>query len=53
MQSQLNRLLVSYKGHVGRVELSDSMENFNIKLYHSAGNEISLNQLNDISLPAL
>lgn len=43
MQSQLNRLLVSYKGHVGRVELSDSMENFNIKLYHSAGNEISLN----------
>ena len=46
MQSQLNRLLVSYKGHVGRVELSDSMENFNIKLYHSAGNEISLNQLN-------
>lgn len=33
MQSQLNRLLVSYKGHVGRVELSDSMENFNIKLY--------------------
>ena len=24
MQSQLNRLLVSYKGHVGRVELSDS-----------------------------
>lgn len=49
MQSQLNRLLISYKGHVGRVELSDSMENFNIKLYHSAGNEISLNQLNAAS----
>ena len=49
MQSQLNRLLVSYKGHVGRVELPDSMENFNIKLYHSAGNEISLNQLNAAS----
>lgn len=46
MQSQLNKLLVSYKGHVSRVELSDSMENFNIRLYHSAGNEISLNQLN-------
>ena len=46
MQSQLNKLLVSYKGHVARVELSDSMENFNIRLYHSAGNEISLNQLN-------
>lgn len=49
MQSQLNKLLVSYKGHVGRVDLSDSMENFNIKLYHSAGNEISLNQLNAAS----
>ena len=49
MQSHLNKLLVSYKGHVARVELSDSMENFNIKLYHSAGNEISLNQLNAAS----
>ena len=49
MQSQLNKLLVSYRGHVARVELSDSMENFNIRLYHSAGNEISLNQLNAAS----
>lgn len=49
MQSQLNKLLVSYKGHVARVELSDSMGNFNIRLYHSAGNEISLNQLNAAS----
>lgn len=49
MQQQLNNLLVSYKGHVGRVELSDSMENFNIKMYHTAGNEISLNQLNAAS----
>lgn len=49
MQSQLNKLLVSYKSHVSLVELSDNMENFNIKLYHSAGNEISLNQLNAAS----
>lgn len=49
MQQQLNTLLVSYKGHIGRVELSDSMENFNIKLFHTAGNEISLNQLNAAS----
>lgn len=49
MQQQLNRLLLSYKGHVGRVELSDSMENFNIRMYHTAGNEISLNQLNAAS----
>ena len=49
MQQQLNRLLVSYKGHIGKVELSDSMENFNIKIYHTKGNEISLNQLNAAS----
>ena len=46
---QLNRLLVSYKGHIGRVELSDSMENFNIKIFHTKGNEIYLNQLNAAS----
>lgn len=49
MQQQLNKLLVSYKGHVTKVELSDSIEQFNIKLYHTAGNEISLNQLNAVS----
>lgn len=49
MQQQLNNLLVSYKGHIGRIELSDSMGNFNIKMYHTAGNEISLNQLNAAS----
>lgn len=49
MQQQLNNLLVSYKGHVAKVELSDSIEQFNIKLYHTAGNEISLNQLNAAS----
>lgn len=46
---QLNRLLVSYKGHIGRVELSDSMENFNIRIFHTKGNQISLNQLNAAS----
>lgn len=49
MQQQLNKLLVSYKGHVAKVELSDSIEQFNIKLYHTAENEISLNQLNAAS----
>lgn len=49
MQQQLNRLLVSYKDHIGRVELSDSMENFNIKIFHIKGNQISLNQLNAAS----
>lgn len=49
MQQQLNNLLVSYKGHIGRVEVSDSMENFNIRIFHTKGNEISLNQLNAAS----
>ncbi|MBD5214976.1 MAG: AAA family ATPase [Bacteroidales bacterium] len=49
MQQQLNRLLISYKGHIGRVELSDSMENFNIRIFHTKGNQISLNQLNAAS----
>lgn len=30
MQQQLNKLLVSYKGHVAKVELSDSIEQFNL-----------------------
>lgn len=49
MQQQLNTLLVSYKGCIARVEVSDSMQNFDIKLYHKAGNQISLNHLNAAS----
>lgn len=49
MQEQLNNLLLSYKGYIERVELSDNLDNFTIRLYHKAGNEISLNQLNAAS----
>ncbi len=49
MKQQLNKLLISYKGCIAKVELADSMENFTIRLYHKAGNEISLNQLNAAS----
>lgn len=49
MKDQLNKLLISYKGCIAKVELSDRMENFTIRLYHKAGNEISLNQLNAAS----
>lgn len=49
MQQQLNNLLSSYKGFISRVELSDRLDNFSIKLYHREGNEISLNQLNAAS----
>lgn len=49
MKEQLNKLLISYKGCIAKVELSDRMENFTIRLYHKAGNEISPNQLNAAS----
>ena len=49
MQQQLNNLLISYKGCIAKVELSESVEHFDIKLYHKAGNLISLNQLNAAS----
>ncbi|MCD8290321.1 MAG: AAA family ATPase [Prevotella sp.] len=49
MQQKLNKLLIAYKGHVARVEISESIDKFGIKLYHTKGNEISLNQLNAAS----
>ncbi|MBR5199623.1 MAG: AAA family ATPase [Bacteroidales bacterium] len=49
MKEQLNKLLISYKGCIGKVVLSDNLQNFTLKLYHKAGNEISLNQLNAAS----
>lgn len=49
MKEQLNKLLISYKNCISKVELSDSKQNFSIKLFHKAGNEISLNQLNAAS----
>ena len=49
MQELLNKLILPYKDHIARVELSEELEDFSIKLYHTAGNEISLNQLNAAS----
>jgi DNA sulfur modification protein DndD len=49
MKEQLNKLLLSYKDCIAKVELSDNIETFSIKLYHKQGNEISLNQLNAAS----
>ena len=49
MLEQLNKLLLSYKDQIARVEIGDTMENFTIKLFHKAGNEISLGQLNTAS----
>ena len=49
MCEQLNEYLLSYQNHIDRVELSESLENFSIKMFHKAGNEISLNHLNAAS----
>ncbi len=49
MQRQLNEMLVSYKDHIGKVTISESIDNFNIKMYHTSGNEISLDNLNAAS----
>ena len=49
MMTQLNNLLLSYKGCIGSVVLSDNLQNFSLKLYHKHGNEISLSQLNAAS----
>lgn len=49
MRRQLNRMLVSYKDHIGRVEISSTMDDFNIRMFHTSGNEISLDNLNAAS----
>lgn len=48
MREYLNVNLVTYRGTIGRVELSqnDDDENIQFKMYHQNGNEIYLNQLN-------
>ncbi|MDY4842858.1 MAG: DNA sulfur modification protein DndD, partial [Prevotella sp.] len=49
MTELLNVLLLSYKNSIDRVELSDSLDDFYIRMYHKAGNEISLAHLNAAS----
>lgn len=49
MKRELNMMLPSYQDNIDRVELSDSLDDFTIKLYHKAGNEISLSHLNAAS----
>lgn len=49
MKQQLNKLLLAYEGCIERVELSDTLEQFNIRLFHTHGNEISLTNLNAAS----
>lgn len=49
MRRELNLMLPSYQDNIDRVELSESLDDFTIRLYHKAGNEISLGHLNAAS----
>ncbi len=49
MMEDLNANLEAYKDVIKKVELSEDLKNLNFKLYHKAGNEIFLSQLNTAS----
>lgn len=46
MKEKLNKNLIAYKDTIGRVDLSQDLDDIAFKLYHKNGNEIFLNQLN-------
>jgi DNA sulfur modification protein DndD len=49
MKQDLNLNLAAYRDVIERVELSEDLRDLSFKLYHKAGNEIYLNQLNTAS----
>ncbi|MEI6138354.1 MAG: AAA family ATPase [Mariniphaga sp.] len=49
MKRDLNINLTAYRDVIDRVELSENLTNLTFKIYHKAGNEIYLNQLNTAS----
>ena len=49
MKADLNINLAAYENVIEKVELSESLTNLTFKLFHKAGNEIYLNQLNTAS----
>lgn len=49
MRADLNKNLVAYKDVIERVELSEDLRDLTFRLYHTAGNEIYLSQLNTAS----
>lgn len=49
MKEQLNRNLLVYQGQIDRVVFSDELRDLQFKLFHKAGNEIALSQLNTAS----
>lgn len=49
MKHDLNINLAAYRGVIERVELSDNLRDLTFKIFHKAGNEVYLNQLNTAS----
>ena len=49
MLEDLNSTLVVYENQIGRVELSENLADLTFKIYHKAGNEIYLEELNAAS----
>lgn len=49
MKEDLNINLAAYRNVIEKVELSENLSNLTFKIYHQAGNEIYLNQLNTAS----
>lgn len=49
MKQDLNINLAAYRDVIERVELSENLKDLTFKIYHKAGNEIYLNQLNTAS----
>jgi DNA sulfur modification protein DndD len=46
MKNDLNTTLVTYENQIDRVELSEDLSNLSFKIFHNAGNEIYLDELN-------
>jgi DNA sulfur modification protein DndD len=49
MKEQLNRNLLVYQGQIDRVVFSEELRDLQFQLFHKAGNEIALSQLNTAS----
>ena len=49
MKNDLNTTLVVYQNQIDRVVLSEDLSNLSFKIYHKAGNEIYLDELNAAS----
>jgi DNA sulfur modification protein DndD len=49
LKADLNTNLVAYAGVISKVELSENLRDFSLKIFHTSGNEIYLSHLNTAS----